>query len=767
MKNNTSNSELNLEKLFKTMKNYKFLILTFVLLSSLLMFLNLYFQPSFYNSSSIVEIKAKSKPSLANDLLSSALSFGGSGKTESEIAILQTFLIHKKALEKIDFKTSYFQSDNYRDIEIYNNLPLLISKVHIKNSDIIGKKIILTPKEGGFTLTMPNNSFFSFLTGGDESKVYQYNTNVENESFTLNITKKGVFEKPMKFILNGDNRKIYDEIIDQQFTISKINPNAPLIKISFEDNIPERANNYINAVTSSFINQSIESKNEQNSKILDFINKELDTMRNTLKLSENKLENFKVTNRIVEPSTQAKIYINKLSQIEVDISENKLKQKLIDNLLAFAKHNNNLDAIAPSLMELNDKPTLQLINILQELQINESELKTEFTDQYPKLIVLKKKISLTRNKILSNMKNLKSLTKQKTLSLLGKKRTYEKKIQNLPKKEKNLVNIKRDYQVSSTMYNYLLKKKTEIELLIVSTLSDYKVIDKAHTYDDPIKPKRTLMMMVSPLIGLLFGIIIAMFLDALNKKIKTKEELEALTDLPIYGIIPELSKKNLKLEVCNNPNSAFTESYRNLRNHLQGKKDDNTASIIAITSNIANEGKTTITSNLACVFQMAGYKTIILSLDLRKPMLHTHFNLMNNKGMSSYLAGKDSIQDIIFATKHTDLHVITSGPIPNNPSELILSKRLPELLEILKNRYDYIFIDTAPVGLVSDTLQLMKFADKNLVVFRENHAESSFINSLNDIAHKNKLENIALVLNRSKSQHQAYGYGAYGYGGEK
>ena len=160
---------------------------------------------------------------------------------------------------------------------------------------------------------------------------------------------------------------------------------------------------------------------------------------------------------------------------------------------------------------------------------------------------------------------------------------------------------------------------------------------------------------------------------------------------------------------------------------------------------------------------MVGHKSIVLNLDLRKPTLHTYFNLSNQKGMSSYLAGKESIQDIIFATKYTDLHVITSGPIPSNPSELILSSRLNELLDILKQRYDYIFIDSAPIGLVSDSLVLMKRADMNLVVFRENYAEKSFIESLHNLIEKNRLKNIGLVLNRSKSKNSRNEYG-YGYG---
>ena len=160
---------------------------------------------------------------------------------------------------------------------------------------------------------------------------------------------------------------------------------------------------------------------------------------------------------------------------------------------------------------------------------------------------------------------------------------------------------------------------------------------------------------------------------------------------------------------------------------------------------------------------MANYKCIVLSLDLRKPTLHTYFNLKNEIGMSTYLNGEDSVQDIIFATKYTNLHMITSGPIPHNPSELILSNRLTELLELLKPRYDYIFLDTAPIGLVSDSTHLMKLSDQNLIVLRENYAEKSFLSSLEDIIEKNKLKNIGLVLNRSKSKEKSYGYG-YGYG---
>lgn len=771
MNKQVQDSELNLKKLFETINNYKGLILLFMFTSSILMFINLYFKPSIYNSNAIIEIKSKSKPKMPNDFLLGALSFGSAGKVEKEMELLKTFLINNKALEKINLNTRYFKTKGYRDIELYaKDIPISISKIKIYNPFIIGKKFTLHPYKNYFTLSIQNSlsdSLFKFLSSKsyidlDTNKKYSYNTEIKNSYFKLTIKKNLLINQAIKFTLCGTNRYVYDKIINKNLSITQINPSAPLIKISYEDSVPQRSNNYVNALISSFIEESIDTKNEQNNNVLSFIKKQLDELRNKLKISENKLETYKVSNHVISPSVQAKTYIKKLSEIEIKLSENILQQKLVSSILSFVKHNKNLDSIAPSLMELNDKPTLQLITSLQNLQLKQDDLKAELTSQHPKLITLRKQINLIRKKIIYNIENLKSLIKQRSISVKNERKSYENKIRKLPVKEKNLVNLKRDYEVSSTMYNYLLKKKTESELLIVSTLSDYKIIDKAHTMNEPIKPKRTLMMIVAVLIGLFFGIIVATILEAFNSKIKNKEELENLTDYPLLGIIPSINKKQIALEVYTNPDSPFTESYRSLRANLP-IKTKGLAKIILVTSTIANEGKTTVTSNLASVFQMAGHKCIILNFDLRKPTLHNYFNLKSDRGLSRYLNGEDSIQDIIFATKHTNLHVITSGPIPHNPAELILSNKLPELLALLKTRYDYIFIDSAPIGLVSDSIPLMKLADQNLLVFRENYAEKSFLLSMNDIIQKNQLNNIGLILNRSKSKTNSYGYG-YGYG---
>jgi capsular exopolysaccharide synthesis family protein len=771
MRKEENAGELNLEKFYNIITGYKWLIFTIMLISTMLMFINLYFKPSIYSASTMIEVKSKPKSTTTSDILMGTLSLDDGAKVGKEVELFKTFLVNEKAINKVKLQVQYFKEEGYRDIELYENLSIEVSNIQLFDEAIVDKKIILTPKENGFSLDVENGllsyikSFFNHdgYIHLDTNKVYSFNEEVKTQYFNLNVKKIGALNGAIKFTILGNNRKIYTDMVRDNLNVQQVGEEIPLIKISYEDTIPKRANDYISALTSSFIEESITNKNEQNDRVLAFIEDQLNSIRDKLKKSENKLELYKSKNDIIEPSVQAKKYIEKLSELEIQLSEILLKEKLVNNIIEFIKNNHNLDAIAPSLMELNDKPTLDLIVSYQALELKMSNLRTELTDKHPELVTVKRQMYYLREKIVSNIKNLKRLIEQKQRSLKEEKRSYEERVKSLPMEEKTLVNINRDYKVSSTMYDYLLKKKTESELLIVSTLSDYKIIDAAHVDEEPIKPKRALLMLVAPLVGLLIGIVFAVILKSLNNKISNKEELEELTTLPLLGIIPLYKNKKAKVEVYKDLNSEFTESYRSLRSNLPTKKDDGRANVILVTSTIENEGKTTLIANLASVFQMAGYRSIILNLDLRKPTLHEYFDLQNDKGMSSYLSGKESIKDIIFSTRHPNLHVIPSGPIPSNPSELILSNRFNILLDILKTRYDYIFIDTPPVGLVSDTIHLMKFADSNIIIFKENHAKSSYVDAIHNIIEKSNIKNVGIVLNQSKSKNKSNGYG-YGYG---
>jgi len=770
-----NDNKIDLKEVFKTIKKYKWLIIITTLLALLLMGVRLYFLPSIYSSHAVIEIKSSGKQGMnSGDFIGNAFSNYGKEQIDKELELLKTFYINNKALKKVDFTTRYYSDQNYKEIELYKkHIPIDLTHVKIFNKSILGKKITITPQQKGFTLDIKysykrkilNYLFDQNLIKLDNKKIYNYNQELTTDYFSLVVEKKEKVNKPIHVVINGNNRNIYEKLIKQNLNIMQVNKNAPLIKIEYQDNISKRADAYVNAVAETFIDESINNKNQQNNKILAFIEKQLKITKERLKNSEDKLEKYKISEQVIQPTLQAETFIRELSTVEIQLSENELKQKLLQNLISFVKHNENLDAIAPSLMELQDKPTLGLITSLQTLQLQEDALTAEYTDEFPKLVTIRRQIESIKNKILLNMQNLKASITNRNLNLRKQKDSYEERLETLPTQEKKLINIKRDYEVGSKMYAYLLEKRAENEIIKVATLSDYKIIDRAYSDTNPVKPKRTLMMLIASMAGLVIGILLAFILNTINNKILNKEDIESLTSLPIYGIIPSLKKKNIKLEVYTSPKSPFAESYRSLRTNLQFVKNKDTSNIILVTSTIPGEGKTTTVANLSSVFQLAGYKCIVLNLDLRKPTLHNYFDIKQHKGMSTYLSGKDSIHEIIFSTEHSNLDIIVAGPIPPNPSELILSDKLPKLLEHLKSQYDYIFIDTAPIGLVADTKYLMQFTDINLVVFRENYAEKSFIDDLNGLIEKNELSKMGIIINGSQMSTKSYGYG-YGYGYE-
>ena len=335
-------------------------------------------------------------------------------------------------------------------------------------------------------------------------------------------------------------------------------------------------------------------------------------------------------------------------------------------------------------------------------------------------------------------------------------------MKSLPSKERELVNIKRNYEVKSKMYEYLLKKKAENKILQLATFSDYQVIDHAYNSKIPIKPKRKFSIILGLFLGFLLGSALAFFRHSKNTYIKNKEDIENLTSLPFYGSIPFYKQKKNQVSVNKELKSPFSEAFRTLRTNLQFVSQKEQGTVILVTSTIASEGKSTITANLATILEMAKYKTVIVNFDLRKPTLHKFFDVDNSKGVSTFLSGQDSLENIITATEFANLDIIPSGPIPSDPAELVLSKELPILFEKLKELYEYIIIDTAPIGIISDTKTLMTYSDLNFIIIREDYAKKEFIDTLEEMIKTHDFKNIGLILNASKATGGEYGYG-YSY----
>ncbi|CAA6820367.1 MAG: Tyrosine-protein kinase Wzc (EC [uncultured Sulfurovum sp.] len=769
---NQKTKEFSLATVLSILGKYKWSIILITTIFLIFGLVYIHFKAPVYESYTIIKVKSNTK-TVSDDLINNQNSDIGRKDVLEEISLLKTYKINSKPLDIVNFKVQYFKDVAYKKIEIFGDtVPIEIINVNILDTSIIGKMLTITPYKNSYTLSYqtPYKSKLkkSILNSNEfhleESKNNSYGRIIQNSYVEIKVNQKFNFSQPIHIVLQGEKRDIFAKQIQKKLNITQLERDTSLIKISFQDTIPQRANLYINALTKSFIDYSIQNKNTHNSKTLNFITQELKNIKQELKNSEQKLELHQISKNIVKPSDQGALYIKNLSTIDIDISENKLRKKLISNLINFVQNNYNLDAIAPSVAQLEDANTLALITKLQNNQIKEEELKQDYTNEYPELKNVRNKILAIRTQIEYNLNNLNENINYENTNLLERKKTYEKNMKKLPSKERELVNIRRNYEVKSSMYEYLLKKEAENNIIQLSTFSDYQIIDDAYNSNVPIKPKRSLIILLNTFLGLMIGSVLAFLRYSRNSYISDKEDIEKMTSLPIYGSIPYYKQKKNNLSVHKTLKSPYSESFRTLRTNLQFINTDTTSksTSILITSTIAGEGKSTSVANLATILEMAKYKTIIVNFDLRKPTLHKFFNINNDKGLSTYLAGQHTLDDIITSTEFANLDIISSGPIPSDPAELILSTKLSSLFKKLKELYEYVIIDTAPIGIISDTKILMQYADLNLIIIREDYARKDFIVTMENMIRKHNFTNVGLILNASKATGGEYGYG-YSY----
>jgi capsular exopolysaccharide synthesis family protein len=728
---NSSSPENYIIELFKRVTPYRWSIAFIMVIFIVLMQIKLYFTPSVYESYAIIKVKVNANKVDTKDLLRDSLFKTNTVGINQEMAILQTFQTNQKALNKVDFQVKYFIKDGYKKVEIYNNLPIKLHHLRKINPKFINHAIKVEPLENGFSLISKEET---------NSTVYPYDKEIVTPFFIGIMSKTDDFIMPIDIKLQGNSRRIYENIIKNSLIVKQLKLETNLIKVAFQDHIPERANQYIDALVDAYINRSITKKNTINSKILNFLEERLAITKKKLEISENELEEYQSENKNIDPSINSKDSYARLSDIDLQLSEVQLKGQLIRILIIFIKRNRNLDSIAPTLLEFNAQSTLKLITDIQALQIKEDELTLEFTDRYPPLIQLRKRIGSIRKQIALNVKNLQSTLNFKRKSLLKQKKKYEEILTALPEKEKNYINFKRNYEVNSKIYTYLLEKKSENELVQVATISDYEAVDKAYSSFVPIKPKRMVLLIIAGVIGLGLGVILALIRSFFKNKIYTQQEIEERIKLPLYGKIP-LFREKMGI------NRAIEEAYQKLAINLQFSKKEHEGNIVLISSSTKGEGKTTTLVNLSSIlFRKTNYRSILVDLNMVEPSLHKHFGMdLQYSGMSTYLSKRDNLGNIIFDTSYPNLDIITAGPIPPDPAELLASPQLEELFVVLKERYDYIFIDTPSFEELPDVLDLVPYADKSLIILRENVTTKASLEKLEQAIREKRLKNIGLV----------------------
>ncbi|MCK4287838.1 MAG: polysaccharide biosynthesis tyrosine autokinase, partial [Bacteroidales bacterium] len=385
-----------------------------------------------------------------------------------------------------------------------------------------------------------------------------------------------------------------------------------------------------------------------------------------------------------------------------------------------------------------------------QLYNTRTELLFTSTEKNPIVLSLEKQIQNTKKALIENINNIINTSTIAINDINRRISELSDRINRLPKTQRNLISIQRKFKLNDAIYTYLLERRSEAQITKASNITDNEIIDKARTSGQtPVYPKKSLNYIIAIILGLVFPVIYILGKDYFNDKIIERKDVENITNLPIIGHIIHSAKES-NIVVAKSPKSSISESFRSIRTNLQYITKGKEKQVVLITSDMVAAGKTFVAINLASIFAQYDKKTLLIGFDLRKPKIYQDFGLTNTEGISSYLINKSKFEDIIQKSSIKNLDIIMGGPVPPNPSELIASSKTTELFNKLKEIYDFIIIDTPPVGLVTDAFLVMKYTDANLFIVRQNFTNKKIFESIIKDVEQRKLPNINILINDVK-----------------
>lgn len=548
-----------------------------------------------------------------------------------------------------------------------------------------------------------------------------------------------------------------------QIIVEPIDLETSIASISIKSTTPSKALDLIVSITNEYLSRDVEEKIHSSVKTIEYIDNQLGAISDSLRKAEMKLQSFRTSNQVLDISVKSGRVYDQMQELDREKGDLMIKFKYYQYINDYFEMNKELsDLIAPSSMGIEDPLLNNLIQDLTRLNAERVSLVENNQDKSPYLKQINIKIDNLKNTISENIKYIINTTEIALQDINTRINGLNAEIDKLPTTERQLLGYERKFNLNDAIYTFLLEKRAEAQIKKASYMPGAEIIEPTDIIGNgPIAPKKRLTYIVGLLMGFLLPIAFFRVRDVLQNKITENTDINKLTDLPILGNI-YTNNKNIELVVQSFPKSHVAESFRIVRTGLNYFLNKNETSILVVTSTYGQEGKSFISNNLAASLASIDKKTVILGFDLRKPKILDKQNIKNEIGISTFLSNQAGIKDIIQHTNQQNLDIITSGPIPPNPSELIASAKTTELFSILKETYDYIVVDTPPIGLLSDTYVLMDKADLNIYVVRQNQTpRREFYSIISDLKAK-KMKNLCMVINDipliKKSK---YGYDYY------
>jgi capsular exopolysaccharide synthesis family protein len=633
-----------------------------------------------------------------------------------------------------------------------------------------------------FYVEILNDSTFKLKTQAEDVVLYDYVSNQHLESidslnfFGLFRFGERVKSKYFDFIVHksenfspGRNKDknlffFFNDLflltLDYQgkLGISTTTPTSSVVAITLTGSHPKKITDFLNSLTKVYVEKNLEKKNKIAYNTVRFIDSRIADIADSLKFAENKLQFYRSSNQAMNLSFQGEQLYERVNTLESERAAILMKRQYSDYIKNYFEKNQDVsDLVAPSAMDIQDEVLGNLINEL--LQLNNQRM--NYIQNNPKNLFiqdLEVQINNVKKTILENINYNYDKIKISLDDIESRMAKINSQISRLPKTERDVIGMERQTKLNDEIYTFLLQKRAEAQIARASNDADYEVVDEAYYFRAGIISPRTKMnYLIAAFLGLLLPLLYILLKDFFNNKINEIKDVEQLTSLPLIGQVLHNSSK-VKAIITEYPKSPIADSFRSIRTNINFFAQGRDKMTILITSSMSGEGKSFSSINLASVYALLGKKTLLLGFDLRRPALYKDFNLKNEKGVTSYLIKNAEIKDIIQPTKIENLDLITAGPIPPNPVELMASDRNRQFFDELKKIYDYIIIDSSPIGAVTDSFLLFKFADINIFTIRHNYSLKEAVKAnLRNIELK-KIPNVSILINDIKMNKNSYGY---------
>ena len=697
-------------------------------------------------------------------------------KIRNEIEILTSYQLTEKTLKELDFSVSYYRKDKYRLHELYNLAPFIIkydsSHVQPVNIDFYLEKLtdnvchIWASAEETELYLFNKDEIVNVIDEFEIDDTVAFNDFFLNDKYKFKVNDLQELETGKTYLFKFRSlASLSDEF--QKIEIEDIKYST-VIKIKYKTASVDKSIIYINKLIDVYLNRGVEKKNRVAINTIEFINSQIYDIADSLKGAEMRLKDYQSSQKMMNIDFQSQQAYQNLENLQNQKAELILKQKYYTYLQSYLTKNRDIqDLIAPSSMGIDDQLLNGLILELTNLYSEKVDIMVNSKKDNPYLESVKMKIDNQKNTLLENVLN--SIDRAK-ISLNDINERIDKltlEVQSLPETQRKLFNYEREFQLQDALYTFLLRKKSEMQIAKASNLPENEVIDYPKlSQRTPVSPNKKVVYLIALVLGIGMPVVSILLYDYLNDRIIDLSDVEKIVDGPILGNILH-SKDKDPFVVHNFPNSIISESFRSLRTNFQYVLGNIKSPVIMITSTMMEEGKSYVSVNLAASFALYKKNVLLVSFDLRRPTVSKLFGIHKKEGLSNYLSGNCEIKDIVYKTDIPYLSIISTGPIPPNPSELIASSQTKILFDELKKGFDYIIVDTPPVGIVSDALLLEKHVDKSVFIIRHNYSRKKMMSHLFSNLEKKNIENINFVVNdinlKNVGYNYNYGYG-YGYG---